>query len=203
MAQSKTRTRQQVSDETYDVSYNPEETWGDQSAVEVAQSNDGSIVVQSASVSQLASIASFQDALRLAQDLYGELIPSYDLGDGFNKLGDKDDLVGVPFVIMGWGLGWSAFDDEGRFSIVRVVTQDGGKYRFSDGSSGIHKTLMDKFDGDPANFRALVALGGLRRSDYKPRNQDGSPVLDGKGKAIQSATTYFIDSEKLDIASVR
>jgi len=100
-------------------------------------------------------------------------------------------------VILGWGLGWSAFSTEDQFSILRVVTADGQKYRFSDGSSGIHRTLMERFEGDPANFRAIVALGGLRKSQYTPRNKDGSPVVDGKGNAILNATTYFIDVETL------
>ncbi len=185
----------------------PDEVWEDESvagSVEVAQFNDGDIVVQSATVSQLAEIASFEDALRLAQNLYGELIPSYDLGDGFVGLPDKSVLVGTPFVVMGWGLGWSAYgDDTDRFSILRVVTQDGRKFRFSDGSSGIHKTLMEKFNGDPANFKALVALGGLTRAEYQPRKPDGSFLTDASGKIVKTATTYHFNVDKLDIASVR
>lgn len=157
------------------------------------------VEIRSATNSELSNVQSFEDAVRLAQDLYGEIIPSYDLGDGFTGLDDKDELVGVPFIVMGWGLGWSDFGDDERFSILRVVTQDGRKLRFSDGGSGVHRTLVERFQGDPINFTALMALGGLSRGEYKPRNADGSDVLDGKGNVVNKAVTYRFDVDRLSL----
>lgn len=158
------------------------------------------VEIRSASTSELAEVETFADAMRLAQNLYGDLIPSYDLGDGFVGIEDKATLIGVPFIVMGWGLGWSDFGVNERFSILRVVTQDDRKLRFSDGGSGIHRTMMERFKGNPENFQALVALGGLAKADpYTPRNQDGSPVLDGKGNPILKAVTYRFDVETLSL----
>jgi hypothetical protein len=155
---------------------------------------------RSPTVTELSEVHSFEDAIRLATEVYGEIIPSFDLGDGFVGI-DKEELVGVPFLVMGWGLGWSDYGVNERFSILRVVTRNNDKYRIIDGGSGIHRTMMDKFGGDPANFRALMALGGLSKGEYTPRDADGEPLKDGKGTPILKATTYRIDVETLSVKS--
>lgn len=178
--------------ETVEVEGSPETT------VTLTQDAAGVIELRSATVTELAHVETFEDALRLAQSLYGDLIPSYSLGDGFVGIEDKDELLGVPFVVMGWGLGWSSFADDEQFSILRVVTQDGRKIRFSDGGSGVHRTMVERF-GTPERFVALVALGGLSKGEYTPRNADGSPVTDGKGKPVLKATTYRFDVETMNM----
>lgn len=168
--------------------------------VEVRRTDDG---VDVWAVADFSEVQTFEDAIRLAQNLYGEIIPSYELGDGFVRLEDKDLLVGVTFAIIGWGLSWSAYGEVERYSVIRVITEDGRKFRFSDGSTGLHKQLTMRFRGDPANFAAIVALGGLRRSEYTPRAEDGGPKLDGNGRPILKAVTYYLDTETLTVASVK
>lgn len=162
-----------------------------------------SLVIRSVTDAELNAVASFEDAVRLATEVYGDLVPSYELGDGFTAVDSKDDLVGVPFLIIGWGLGWSDFGVGERFSIVRVVTQDNQKLRFVDGSTGVHRQLMDSFRGSPVNFRAILAIDGLQRNEYTPRDENGDVLTDGKGNPINKAVTYRINSDKLTVASVK
>lgn len=136
------------------------------------------------SSNQLADITSFDDALKLAQSLYGEtnVVAASDvIGDGFKLLENKDQLIEVPFLALSWDFHQG---DHGEFASVKVVTRDGQKYVVNDGSTGIRDQLM-QFTADTNRYGGLFCMKGLRRSDYT--------YTDDKGEE-KAARTYYLDT---------
>jgi len=136
---------------------------------------------------QYQSIASFQDALRLAEEAYGELSRSDEFGDGFTKLDDKDKLVNVPFLILDSTIALSKEftrnGEPGAYVAFRVVTEDAKKYIVVDGSTGICAQIQEW--RTKSNRRGgFVAMHGLRKSEYT--------YTDDKGDT-SPAVTYYLD----------
>jgi hypothetical protein len=132
---------------------------------------------------ELASIASFDDALQLlASALGGENIATADstLGDGFAVIDNKDRLIGLPFLLLNWQ---ESLGDHGPFTIARGVTRDGFKFVMTDGSTGIHEQLQ-AYTGKTGKSAGLLCRHGLRRSDY---------TYDDNG-TDKDASTYYIDT---------
>jgi hypothetical protein len=141
------------------------------------------------SAAQLSEVSSFDDALRLMEETYGSgaiALASDALGDGFQLLEEKDQLIGVPCAFISWR---ESLGDFGPFVAARVVTQDNRKVVIIDGGSGIYQQLSEfsqKFGRDGG----LVARKGLRRSDYTYTDVDkvtGQPVE-------RPASTHYIDT---------
>lgn len=141
----------------------------------------------------LAAIASFEDALRIAGE-DGSLIGAEALGDGFRIETDKEKLVGVTFVVVDWDYGKNVTMGE-KFIIIRLVTQDGRKLIITDGSTGIMRQLEMLFQVSKGKLRRVLCNGGLRASQYWIAEEMGVGIVqaDYAGKK-KLATTYYIDA---------
>lgn len=126
---------------------------------------------------QLSEVRSIDDVMRL---LGGEYVDSRELGSGFEVVNDKDQFVGRGMMFVQW----RTHEDGkfGAFTICHVVTEDGGKYILNDGSTGIHRQLVD-FTKQTGKQTGMLARKGLTRSDYD--------YTDDKGD-VKPATTYYI-----------
>lgn len=130
----------------------------------------------------------FDDALQLAKEIYGEeavQLASEAIGDGFALTDNKDQFIGVPCIFLKWTFSPGDFVDtktgeKKDFATVRIVTKDGGKFVINDGSTGICDQLRQYTNDNFGRQGGLVALHGLRRSDYE--NEFGN------------ATTHYIDT---------
>lgn len=132
----------------------------------------------------LAAIGSFEDALKLAVDTLGEeniARASAEIGDGFKLLETKDQLIGVPMILLTWDF---SIGDFGEFVSIRLVTKDGGKFIVNDGSTGIRDQLI-QYTAKKGRKGGLVCDKGLRRSDYEYTDEKGQ-----KSKA----QTYYLDT---------
>jgi hypothetical protein len=115
----------------------------------------------------------FEDAMRLAEQIYGEVGNFADeMGNGFAVLKDKTQLVGVKSLFLRWR--WHD-GDFGDFVSAAVVTATGGRYVINDGSSGIAAQLRDYEQEHPGKDGGMVAYYGLRESSYSTCKACGKP----------------------------
>jgi hypothetical protein len=131
----------------------------------------------------LAEISSFEEAVALAQSVYGTeaVVAASDvLGDGFKLLGNKDALIDVPFFAVTWNF---TMGDHGEFVAVKVITKDGQKLIVTDGSKGIYEMLAN-YSKSSGRYGGLFVNKGLRRSDYTYEDEDGTE---------KAARTYYLD----------
>ena len=128
-------------------------------------------------------------ALALADSVSGELESFADYGNGFTVLpsDEKARLVKVPFIVLAWAFHTG---DNGAFVSATIVTKTGEKLILNDGSTGIRDQLAKVTDKRTARgldaVKATSGLdvpGGLRRSDYKYRDDRGEE---------KNATTYYL-----------
>jgi len=152
-----------------------------------AKSNEGATTEMAVRLSDdaLSGISSFEDALALLAETYGQesvVVASDVLGDGFALLDSKDKgkLVGEAFVIVNWSF---HIGENGEFVVARIVTQSNKKLILTDGSQGICKQLST-YSANTGKYAAMVVGKGLRQSDYTFTD------LEGKEK---SATTFYLD----------
>lgn len=96
------------------------------------------------------------------------------LGDGYIQCSDKDELVGVPFVITGIKL---VDNSKGQFAVIRVVTQNDDLLVFTDGGTGVYRQAVELVAAGHAE--SIMVSRGLRASRYTTRS--GEP-----------ATTYYL-----------
>jgi hypothetical protein len=133
---------------------------------------------------QLAELSSFDDALKLARELYGDaaVVAAADvIGDGFKLLDNKDQLIEVPFLAISWDFHQGT---HGEFVSVKVMTKDGQKFVLNDGSTGIRDQLMS-YTANSGNYGGLFCMKGLRRSDYTYKDEKGNE---------SQASTYYLDT---------
>lgn len=138
---------------------------------------------------QLSSIKDMDSALA-ALGSVTEVEDWADYGSGFDILENKDNLIGVPFVILEWRFTKSKQFDATFVSCV-VVDEKNNKHIVNDGSTGICRQLEGvtkmRIERDKAYPQTgLVVRNGLRRSDYKTIVE-----VDGKQKEIEAATYYL------------
>jgi len=120
----------------------------------------------------LRGITSFDEAMKAAQKEYGEIVDaSTAIGTGFDLMDTegKDQLVGVPFIVLEMRFNWSeAYNQE--FVSFLAVTEDGRRFIVNDGSTGVYRQLRTFYD-EWKRPGGLLVKGGLRRSDY-PANDE-------------------------------
>lgn len=94
---------------------------------------------------------------------------------------DKDELVGVPFIITGVAI---REGDHGPYCQVAFLTADGEVGKFSDGSTGVLAQL-DPSQNEGAPLRLPIDVpGGLRVSRYQYEDPK-------TGKETPAATFYL------------
>ena len=135
----------------------------------------------------LSGIKSFADAWDMAQSLGGTQSIS-DFGTGFVVVESKDQLIGVPLMILEWRFNPGEF---GMFASATAVTEDGRKVIINDGSTGIRAQLemvtAQRKTAGVAEDRLQTFLAcpkGVRASRY-----EFADANDGK---VKSATTYYL-----------
>lgn len=130
----------------------------------MSDSNDGVVAkpLLTSNEDTLRDIQSFSDALQALADAGIQVHSTEEFGDGFKVLQDKNRLVDVPFII----LGFRFHDGEnGEFAIAHVVTESNEKLILTDGGSGIRDQLK-RYAGHGVESGLMVPRG-LIRSDYK------------------------------------
>lgn len=136
---------------------------------------------------QFASVASWDDALALARETYGELMSSDQFGDGFTMLDNKDKLLDNPFLILDSSVTDSKeFTRNGEpaaFVAMRVVTKGGDKFIVIDGSTGLCNQLIE-WRTKTGRRGGFVCMHGLRKSEYTYTDPNGD---------TSPATTYYLD----------
>lgn len=130
---------------------------------------------------QYRNVESFQDALNLVQSSMGAAIDASDLGNGFALLAtdQKQQLVGVPFIIMDYTFNPSSKSKNGEFATAHVVTETGNKYILNDGSTGIYQQLKNL--AQTGKVTGVLCKHGLRKSEYE-------------NEWTAEGVTYYIDT---------
>lgn len=136
----------------------------------------------------LGKLLTFEEAAAfLADKGYGVSDVNEYLSDGFEEI-DKKDLVNRTFLILMAKVSMSQeyTNEEGvpsPFAVVKVITQDGGKFRFTDGSTGICAQIQKLESDREGGAVGAIIPGGLTVSEYK--------YVDEKGKETPAKTYYF------------
>lgn len=116
----------------------------------------------------LRNITSFADAMAYIQQHYDEAVNvAENLGNGFTVLDrdEKDRLVGVPFLILGYTLNDGDYGDEGFCSLM-IVTGEDKRFVINDGGAGIREQLLDLAEQYPGRFGGFFVPRGLSVSTY-------------------------------------
>lgn len=104
-------------------------------------------------------------------------------------LDDKDRLIGVPFIMLGWDFNKGSFGD---FVSIEAMLSDGSRIIINDGSTGIAKQVREltehrQASGHPSPFGGRMVRNGLRKSDYEVT------IVNPKGdEETIPATTYYL-----------
>lgn len=115
-------------------------------------------------------VESFEDALQKFADSDGVITI-----DDYEKLDDKEALIGKPFVIMRWWFTPSELGERGEFAVLKIITKEPlydphgtarTKFTVVDGSTGIYSQLREITDRTNSSG-GLVCRNGLRASRYE------------------------------------
>lgn len=150
----------------------------------------------------IKDITSWEDAQAYFAQEEIEVSVGLEVSDGFERYGeeDKPSLVGTPFIILDWR---RLSGDMGMFATVRVLTRDGKRIRFSDGSSGVYQQLLQieierEKKGHKALSQGVLVRKGLRASEYyvykDSREVIPKDLVDTVPKEQKlKANTYYLD----------
>lgn len=147
----------------------------------MVQDASAEVAIQAGRIRQdaLGEITNFEDALLAIEATFGALVDASELGDGYQLIKEKDQLIDTPFIIVDFKF---ANGDFSEFVAVKLVTEDSRKLVLVDGSTGICaqlKSLATKYN----RYGGVVVKGGLTRSDYT--------FTDEKGKESPAKTYYL------------
>lgn len=150
---------------------------------------------------ELRGITTFEDAFRLATEVYGDVTDvTQELGNGFTLITDKAPLINNPFIIISTNFNEGDF---GEFVSIAAVTKDHKKYIFNDGSTGVRNQLFE-LARTLKRTGGFYAPTGLSASEYDTcANKD---CLRARPNAVKTcmhcgdtsekrgtATTYFLN----------
>lgn len=172
-----------------------------------ADKDKATLAIADVTDEMLRNVASVDDAMALAFELYGQQAVSAadHLGNGFVKVEEKDALLNKPLFILA-----SKFHggDWGEFVTCFAITMDEAQQRvmFSDGSTGVYQNCKELIErtGVPGGW---IVKNGLRKSEYptciacgRPRgtaaetceNMNGAcgDTEEKRGKGV----TYYFDA---------
>jgi hypothetical protein len=139
-------------------------------------------------VDAMSRIDSLESALQALADAGVVVADTADFGDGFELLKDKDLLLNVPFVVVGYKFAPGDFGDQ--FVVCHLVTETGKKYIITDGSTGV-RAQCELYASKGA--QAFKARRGLLRSDFRHINGTVLKVSDPlyNSKESEPAKTYY------------
>lgn len=162
--------------------------------MEAAQKpTETAVALREFSNDELLSISTFEDAARLVEEVYGDvLLADQVIGNGFRLLTDKNKLVDVPFIALQWKFLDGDFNRP--YTNLLVVTDSGSKYLVNDGGSGITRDLME-FSNRTGRTGGVVVRGGLSASTYDFCSACGSTeCVDESGThRMTPATTFYLN----------
>lgn len=117
----------------------------------------------------LRSVETFEDAFELAAIAFnGVADATTEIGDGFELLDDKDDLIGVPFIILTFSLHEGEHKRDGenlKFVSMRIMTKGNRKFVVNDGGTGLAEQLVN-YARRTGKAGGLGVPHGLRVSTY-------------------------------------
>lgn len=130
-----------------------------------------------------------------------ELSAGEEISDGFEKLENKDRLIGTPIILIDWRELWSD-ENAGYFHTIRLMTAAGEKYRISDGSTGISAQLREITEvrtNDPRKLpnAGLIVKDGLTKSEYWVSKDGGRALTSQEAESLpadqkRKAATYYL-----------
>lgn len=149
----------------------------------------------------LRAIETFEDAFQAVKDSGAVAEKVSDYGTGFEILasGDKDKLVGVPFIILSSTFHEGDYSDD--FVSCEIVTKHNEKYILNDGGKGIAAQIFsivkERAEKGIANPGAgIYAENGLTRSDYfrnKDTDEKRTRIPEGaNAKDWEPAVTFYL-----------
>lgn len=139
----------------------------------------------------LSDLLTFEDAAKFLTDRgYTATTVDEYLSDGFEEV-DKKDLINRTFIIVMAKVSFSQEyttddGDPAPFVILKVITKDGKRFRFSDGSTGISNQIMMLEAKREGGAVGAIMPKGLTVSEYK--------FVDEKGKETPAKTYYLATS---------
>jgi len=151
----------------------------------------------------LATIDSFEDAVRLATETFGSVVTITDteLSDGFRVASnaDKDRMVGEPLFLLEWSIREGEFGD--YYVSIKALTQNPlQKWILNDGGTGIAADLHE-FTRKTGRTGGLHVPQGLRASRYHYDETDHCVVNRKRhseavaaGHKVIPAATYYLDT---------
>lgn len=148
----------------------------------------GNVDIGDFDVTTLRNLESFDDAVRLLTDTYGELQDATKvIGSGFSLTDNngKYRLIGEPFVIVRMQFPQSTEykDPETgewlHYAVIHIMTRDGRKLIITDGGVGIYQQC-EEWSVREGRKGGLYVPGGLRVSEYD--------LPDGSGQGM----TYYL-----------
>jgi hypothetical protein len=139
-------------------------------------------------VTTLRNLESFDDAVALLTDTYGELQDATKvIGSGFSltDTNGKYRLIGEPFVIIRMTFPQSTEHKDAdtgewlHYAVLHIMTRDGRKLIITDGGVGIYRQC-EEWAVRESRHGGLYVPGGLRVSEYD--------LPDGSGQGM----TYYL-----------
>lgn len=150
----------------------------------------------------LAQVQSFDDAMRIVNDVFGGQVVEADkaMGTGFGVADEKSPYVGQPFIVLKADRNDSDKGTLKRFWSLHCVTKSGTKVIINDGGTGIAAQMDALFDRHADLFD--VTEKADENGESTQRVQMVKPLLVKKGLRVShythpehgEATTYYLDT---------
>jgi hypothetical protein len=150
----------------------------------------------------ISALNTFEDVQNFFESQGFTISSGEEISDGFERLENKDVLIGQTLVLIDWNRFWSEQYQQHAFT-MRILTAQGAKYRIADGSTGIAKQLMEITEAranDPTKFPngGLLVKDGLRKSEYWVSKQDNRALSAQEAEATpadqkRKAVTYYLN----------
>jgi hypothetical protein len=106
------------------------------------------------------------------------------------KLVDKEQLVGIPFLIHSFRFSHGVGENGEKVS-VQIITPDDKRLVFNDGSTGVYDQLLEIFEGKGRSGGVLCERG-LRVSDYYYDPKGRGDISKEPKTGYEKGSTYYI-----------
>ena len=106
------------------------------------------------------------------------------------KLVDKEQLVGIPFLIYSFRFSHGVGENGEKVS-VQIITPDDKRLVFNDGSTGVYDQLLEIFESKGRSGGVLCERG-LRVSDYYYDPKGKGDISKEPKTGYEKGSTYYI-----------